>query len=234
MPDELRREQEVRLVIVVVAAETVLLAIVAVFVVALLRSHAEILRRLEQLSPQSPVPRPEEAAVGARKAPELEGATLDGGARRVALGHGPDTLVAFLSSGCTTCLRLLDTLAEAKAELPPGLRLVVVAKDRKVERLRLLRQLDGRVDLLFSSAAWESYDVPGSPYFVHVDGASGVVTGEGSAPEWRQVASLIVDAGDDPAPDVANRDRIDDALAAAGIGPGHPSLHPATREENGG
>lgn len=220
--------------IVVVAAETVLLVVLAVFVVALLRSHAEILRRLELLSPDAPLPRPEEAAVGARAATELEGATLDGGARRIVLSPGPDTLVAFLSTGCSTCLHLLDSLGAGEAELPAGLRLVVVAKDRRVERLRLLRPLAGVVDIVMSSAAWESYGVPGSPYFVHVDGTSGRVIGEGSAGEWRQVLSLIVEAGDDPAPDVANRDRIDDALAAAGIDPGHPSLHPGAPEENGG
>ncbi len=218
--------------IVVVAAETLLLAVLAVFVVALLRSHAEILRRLEQVSPQAPLPRPEEAAVGARVASDLDGATLDGGARRVVLSQGPDTLVAFLSTGCSTCLHLLETLAEGEEELPPGLRLVVVTKDRRLERLRLLRPFAGEVDLVMSSAAWESYAVPGSPYFVHVDGASGQVKGEGSAGEWRQVASLIVDAGDDPSPDVANRDRIDEALTAAGIRPGHPSLHP-TKQGNG-
>lgn len=219
--------------IVVVAAETLLLLVLAVFVVALLRSHAEILRRIEQLSPEAPLPRPEAATVGARPASELAGATLDGGARRIVLSRGPDTLVAFLSTGCSTCLHLLETLAAGEAGIPPGLRLVVVTKDRRVERLRLLRPLAGVVDLVMSSAAWESYGVPGSPYFVHVDGASGRVIGEGSAGEWRQVLSLIVDAGDDPAPDVEHRDRIDDALTAAGIGPGHPSLHPGEREETG-
>lgn len=219
--------------IVVVAAETLLLAVLAVFVVALLRSHAEILRRIELLSPESPMPRPEEATVGAREASELEGATLDGGARRIVLSQGPDTLVAFLSTGCSTCLQLVESLAAGEAELPSGLRLVVVTKDRRLERLRLLRPLAGVVDVVMSSPAWESYGVPGSPYFVHVDGTSGRVIGEGSAGEWRQVVSLIVDAGDDPAPDVANRDRIDDALTAAGIGPGHPSLHPGEPEGNG-
>jgi hypothetical protein len=212
-------------VTIVVAGETLLLAVVGLFVVALLRSHAEILRRLERLAPEAPLPQPEERAAGPRRAHDLQGTTPDGGARRIVLAPGPDTLLAFLSTGCSSCVRLLEAAADAR--LPNGLRLVIVAKDPRVERLRLLRPLVGIADVVMSSAAWESYAVPGSPYFVHVGGSSGEIVGEGSAGAWEQVVSLIVDAREeDVAPDVANRPRIDDALASAGIGPEHPSLHP--------
>jgi hypothetical protein len=222
-------------VTVVVAAETLLLGVVALFVIALLRSHAEILRRLEQLSPQAPLPQPEDRVADQPEAKDLEGATPDGGARRLVLAPGPDTLLAFLSSGCSTCVDLLEALQADGLPLPPELRLVVVAKDRRLERLRLFRPLAGRVEVLMSSAAWEQYRVPGSPYFLQIDGSSGKVAGEGSAGSWSQVASLIVDAGDDrAAPDSVNRNRIDDTLAAAGIGPGHPSLRPTSSAgENG-
>ena len=211
---------------VVVAAETLLLAVVGLFVVALLRSHAEILRRLEELAPQSPLPQPGDRAYRSPEAPVLQGATPDGGARRVVLSPGQDTLLAFLSTGCSTCLSLLGSVREAA--LPAELRLLVVSKDPTVERLRLLRPLAGQVEILMSTAAWEAYEVPGSPYFVHVEGATGQMIGEGSAGTWEQVASLILDTVDDQAgPDTTNRGRIDDALAAAGIEPGHPSLHPA-------
>ena len=212
---------------VIVAAETLLLGAVTLFVIALLRSHAEILRRLEQLAPQSSLPQPDERAPEQLGATDLQGATPDGGVRQLVLSPGPDTLLAFLSSGCSTCVGLLEELQADDLPLPPGLRLVVVAKDRRLERLRLFRSLAGRVEVLLSSAAWDDFRVPGSPYFLHVDGSSGRVVGEGSAGSWGQVASLIVDAGDDrAAPDHVNRDRIDDVLAAAGIGPGHPSLRP--------
>lgn len=222
------------MVTIVVAAETLLLAVVGLFVVALLRSHAEILRRLERLGPESALPRPEEARVATQRAHDLEGATPDGGARRIVLAPGPDTLLAFLSTGCSTCLRLLETLGEA--HLPAGLRLVIVCKDRRVERLRTLLPLLESADAVMSSAAWESYAVPGSPYFVHVDGSSGEIVGEGSAGAWEQVVGLILDAADEgAAPDVADRSRIDDALEEAGITPGHPSLHPgAAARSNGG
>jgi hypothetical protein len=76
------------------------------------------------------------------------------------------------------------------------------------------------VDVVMSSAAWDDYAVPGSPYFVHVE--DGLVVGEGSGTEWSQVADLLSDA-------LAERDsadRVDAELEAAGIGPGHPSLRP--------
>jgi len=68
----------------IVAAESLLLAVLTLFVVALLRSHAEILRRLEGLDPGDAVPRPETAS-GSRPAPDLAGATPSGGARQVAV-----------------------------------------------------------------------------------------------------------------------------------------------------
>ena len=210
---------------IVVAAETLLLAVVGLFVVALLRSHAEILRRLEELAPQSPLPQLRDRAAGLPKAPVLQGATPDGGARRIVLSPGPDTLLAFLSTSCSTCLSLLESVGEAA--LPAGLRLLVVSKDAAVERLRLLRPVAEQVEILMSSAAWDAYEVPGSPYFVHLEGSTGRMLGEGSAGTWHQVTSLILDTVDDQAgPDLANRRRIDDALTAAGIEPGHPSLHP--------
>lgn len=219
---------------IVVAAETLLLVVVGLFVVALLRSHAEILRRLERLSPESGLPQPEDRAAAGARAADLEGTTPDGGARRIVLSPGPDTLLAFLSTGCSVCVRLLETVGEAR--LPAGLRLVVVAKDRRLEQLRLLRPVAANADVVLSSAAWESHAVPGSPYFVHVDGSTGRVVGEGSAGGWEQVASLILDAGDeDFAPDTAHRSRIDDALESAGIGADHPSLRPgAAARSNGG
>ncbi len=136
--------------IVVVAAETLLLGVVALFVIALLRSHAEILRRLEQLDRRRRCrnltsarrissrprickePRPMEEAGGS-------------------FSPGPDTLLAFLSSGCSTCVDLLEALRHDDLPLPQGLRLVVVAKDPRLERLRLFRPLVGRAEVVMSS-----------------------------------------------------------------------------------
>ncbi len=220
---------------VLVGAETVLLALLALFVVALLRSHAEILRRLEQLGAGgSELPSPREARAAGAPAADLVGSTPSGGARRIAVGAGGgDTLLAFLSSGCATCVGLLEQLERGYPSLPQGARLVVVTKDRELERVRRFRALEPSVDVVMSSAAWEAYGAPGSPYFVHVDGQTGRIAGEGSASTWGQVVDLLVDALDDHGRDVAGRPRIDDALREAGIGPGHPSLHPGGRAGGG-
>jgi hypothetical protein len=211
----------------IVAAETVLLALLALFVVALLRSHAEILRRLEALDPGERVPSPRSAG-GARAAPGVTGATPSGGAAHVSVESG-ETVLAFLSSGCASCGRLLDTISEGVAALAPA-RLVVVAKSPDAERPRRFRPLEPHVEVVMSTAAWDGYGVPGSPYFVHVDG--GAVAGEGSATAWAQVASLLADAAAEQ-DDADVSPRVDAALAAAGIEPGHPSLHPS-REAAGG
>ena len=220
-----RRGTDIHMVTAIVTAETVLLAVLTLFVIALLRSHAEILRRLEALDPTALVPPPETAG-GARTAADVTGATPSGGARHVATGSG-SLLLAFLSSGCSSCARLIDSIDEGLAALPAGVRLVVVTKDREVERVRRFRPLEPAVDVVMSSGAWDAYAVPGSPYFVHVEG--GAVAGEGSGTAWSQVASLLTDV----LVDRAELPRVDTALAAAGIGPGHPSLHPTPTEDDG-
>jgi len=91
-----------------------------------------------------------------------------------------------------------------------------------------------------ATAAWDAYHVPLSPYFIYVEASTGEVAGEGSAGTWQQVESLLRDAladaelarpSDGPhrrqarASTAARLARMDSDLAAAGIGPGHPSLY---------
>ncbi len=58
-----------------------------------------------------------------------------------------------------------------------------------------LRELaPDQVPVVMSSAAWEAFGIPMSPYFVYVDGPSGQVWSEGSASSWDQVGSLLRDA----------------------------------------
>jgi hypothetical protein len=207
----------------IVAAETLLLALLTLFAVALLRSHAEILRRLEALDPVDTVPRPA-TATGARPAPDLAGETPSGGARQVVASG--DVLLAFLSSGCTSCTRLIATVPDGLVQLPRATRLVVVTKSPEVERVRRFRPIEEYVDVVMSTAAWDAYAVPGSPYFVHVE--NGLVVGEGSGTTWAQVTALLGEA----LTERDNAERVDAELEAAGIGTGHPSLHPG-RSANG-
>ena len=225
---------------VLVAVETVLLALLVLLVAGLLRSHAEILRRLgppdESRSGSEPV-LPEPPQVITTRAPaDIAGTTLEGDAVQVSLGAAtPPTLVAFLTSGCAVCGNFWDDMRRGRhaEHLDGDMRLVVVTKDTSHEspsKLERLRPDD--VPVVMSSAAWEAHRVPAAPYFVFVEG--GLVQGEGSATTWKQIASLMRDAEHD-AKYAANgderTDRIDEILEASGIGPGDPSLYPAGEAE---
>jgi hypothetical protein len=225
--------------VAIVSVETVLLVLLVVLVAGLLRSHAEIMRRLgpedRSIAPAPPVPPGQDDGTrgprgDATQAPELAGVTPAGDAVKLAFapGAGPPTLLAFLNSGCGTCAGFWETLGERR--LPAGMRAVIVTHGSDRERPAKLRSLtpDG-VAVVMSSQAWADYEIPGAPYFVLVDGA---VRGEGVATTWQALASLVGDAIEDEraadhagAGEVRAR-RIDDTLAAAGIGPGHPSLYP--------
>ena len=250
---------------VLVAVETVVLVVLAVLVVGLLRSHAVILRKLHELGAgvgdpagsdgvTSPVDfrtRPEIPAPSGTPefadAADVSGVTLADevvGLRVAGAEH--DTLLAFLSSSCTTCERFwaafgrAGTGADDEVLLPAGTRLVIVAKSADEESPAKLADLapDG-IELVLSSQAWADYRVPGSPYFVYVEGASGRVRGEGTGMDWPQVAGLLAQATGDlaftlgdkgariakPMSDAEREAEIDQELMAAGIFPGDPSLY---------
>lgn len=251
----------------VVVVEGVVIAVLALLVVGLLRSHAEILKRLHdlgagldapastapasppggprpgrdfQVMPQVPSPPDREGFTGAA---DLVGLSPRGdetlSVRVTEVEH--DTIVAFLSSGCITCQKFWDAFRKPrKLGLPAGTRLVVVTKGPEAESASAVAKLaPPGVPVIMTSEAFESYDVPGSPYFVQVHGPSGRVRGEGTGPDWDQVASLLSQASGDaglhdalapnvvPKPDAdAEREaRIDRELFDAGIAPGHDSLY---------
>jgi hypothetical protein len=222
-----------------VAVETLLLVLLVLLVAGLLRSHAEILRRLgppaEEARDDGPVVRQHAPARdrGALAAPDVAGSTLQGDSLKVSLAPGaPPTLLAFLTSGCTSCRNFWDAFGSGGIEeLAPGVRVVAVAKDGSHESPTRLRELaPPGLPVLMSSAAWDAYSAPGSPYFVYVE--DGAIHGEGSATRWPQLASLLRDARAEEHDARGGQRRalgIDATLEAAGIGPGHPSLYP-TRE----
>jgi hypothetical protein len=204
--------------VVLVIVQSFVLVLLALLVAGLLRSHAEILRRLPPPEPDpgreaaSPadvgmgtLPRPDPEPRTAAAASDIVGTSLDGASVKISVtaGRGP-TLLAFLSSGCATCAGFWEALQATRREpLPGGARLVVITRDRSLEsptRLRTLAPTDAAV--VMSSPAWEAYEVPMTPYFVYV-GGSGLIEGEGVAEAWPQVLSLL-------------RDALDDADAAAG------------------
>jgi hypothetical protein len=249
-------------VLVVVIAEGVAIALLALLVLGLLRSHALILRALHELGAglelekdgpvrvdidSGVVPATRPATV---RASAVVGSTLDGEEVTIPVqGNGRRTLLAFLSSGCSVCQTFWDELSAGVRDVPGDGRLVVVAKDPHDESVTRLRELAGPgLEVVQSSAAWSDYAVPGSPYFVYVDG--GHVVGEGSSTSWAQVRDLMGQAVDDaaearrtraphpagsPAPVAGGgRDdlgRTDRELLGAGIHPGHPSLYPEPQRD---
>jgi hypothetical protein len=216
-----------------VSVLTVLVVLMALLVAGRLRSHAEILRRLdgeggEAGGADGGLARREDAPARARgeEAPDVVGTTLAGEPVQVGLGGTP-ALLAFLTTGCSVCGELWEGLRSPPA-LPDGMRVVVVAKDASHESpSRLARLAPPGVRVVLSSRTWELYRVPASPYFVHV-GPTGLVEGEGVATTWDAVASLVADALLDA--EAGNGGRVrqlrgEEALEAAGVGPGHPSLY---------
>jgi hypothetical protein len=235
---------------VLISLGSALLVLLTVFVIALLRSHADILRRLHAVEERlrgAPAPAPLEARGGA--ASDIAGQTLAGDAAQLSLGPGsPATLLAFLSSGCAACVPLWDEL-RAGAQAPTGVRLVLVAKSAQEESVARLRELaPAGAQVLLSTQAWAEYSVQGSPHFVLVDGASGRVAGRGAAGSWQQIASMVAQAIADARTDAAQPGsgggasngtgaravRAEQALASAGIGEGHPSLYASLPPDGAG
>jgi hypothetical protein len=246
---------------VLAIVDTVLLVIAIVYIIALLRSHADILRRLTVLeegggggraqpaSPASP-------AVGGGEvvtAAAISGTTLDGDSVALSFGSGsPATLLAFLTSGCTSCAPLWAGLREAGDTAALAERVIVVTHDSTRESpARVARLAPSGAEIVMSSLAWEDYAVPASPHFVLTDGRGGI-RGRGSALSWSQLETMVDEARDDagvaalageaaagrvPASGTTEQwrtvrtteeraARSEQTLARVGIGPGHPSLYP--------
>jgi hypothetical protein len=234
---------------ILIGVETLVLILLAILVGGLLRSHAEILRRLEagdsSNAPdgleQLPVPRN-----GDTPAFDVAGSTPSGGAVQVAVSARRErgTLLAFLSSGCESCGPIWAQLQPSERPgLPAGAGLVVVTKDPSRESpSKIGRLAPPDLPVIMSSQAWKDYRVSSSPYFIYVD-ETGSVHSEGTSQTLEQALSLLTDAiADAPvhthtelplvsgAIRTANESatevvRADDALSRAGIGPGHPSLY---------
>lgn len=232
----------------VVSVLAIVVAVLAVLVAGLLRSHAAILRRLHELgagvddmaavtTPQVDLGLPQPPAVAeGRAAADVVGTGPRGEARGVRVaGMRHDTVLAFLSSGCTTCQVFWEELRGA--EPPRDMRLVVVTKGDEAESpVAIADVAPPGLTVVMSTKAWADYAIPGSPYVVHVDGPSGRIRGEGTGPSWHQVVRMLLQgAGDLDArriaagtradADARREDEVDGVLLAAGIEPGDPSLY---------
>ena len=247
--------------VALVIVSTFVVLVLGVLVAGLLRSHADILRALHDLgagvgdpstAPARPRPAPvaftaPAAAPALGTAPAVAGVTPTGDARAVAVDNSDDlTLLGFLSSGCTGCAAFWEALQEpGRLQLPDRTRVVIVTKgpDREIPS-EVQAKATGRVPVVMSTDAWLDYEVPGSPFFVLVDGATGRKVGQGVASQVGQLAELVRRAEHDRGHAGGRRGRgeaslagpareaaADEVLAAAGILPGDPSLYPRTLED---
>jgi len=230
----------------------VVLALVSVLVAGLLRSHAEILRSLHglgvDLDPDAAVPtlgvtvpRPT-ARSEPRVAVDIVGITPTGDAASITVvGAQHSTLLAFLTSGCSTCVEFWNAFSEPELRIPGDARLVVLTKGQEAESpARLRKFMPPTVPVVMSSAAWDAFDVPVAPYFAFVDGPSGAVVGEGAAGSWLHLVGMMEQALADAGMSTkrkgrrraengrAREARADRDLLSAGIEPGHASLYPTT------
>jgi hypothetical protein len=255
---------------------TFVVLLLGILVAGLLRSHADILKALHDLGagvgdPAASTPEhighrsgadeahPLRAPVTmgptlpaerqAQSAPPIAGTTPSGDAVGISpAGRQQQTLIAFLSTGCATCAGFWEAFQEPdRLGLPPGIRLVVVTKGPELEISAEVRaKAHSRCQVIMSTDAWRDYEVPGSPFFVLVDGTSHRRVGEGVANQMSQVVDLVRRAQGDavaaaagpraaslaggldgPARELSN----DQALLAAGIEPGHPSLYPSSLDD---
>ena len=245
--------------VALVIVSTFVVLLLGILVAGLLRSHADILRSLHELgvgvgdpsaapaaaAPVTLAPPASSPALGA--APAVAGVTPTGDARAVAVDNSDDlTLLGFLSSGCTGCATFWDALQDpGRLQLPDRTRVVIVTKgpDREVPS-EVRSRTTGRVPVVMSTDAWLDYQVPGSPFFVLVDGATGRKVGQGAASQVGQLAELVRRAEHDRSSTGGGRGRgegslggpareaaADEVLAAAGILPGDPSLYPRTLDD---
>lgn len=251
--------------------------LLAVLVAGLLRSHADILKALHELGAgvgdpaarsgggSSAVNGMSSTAAGfpltigpplptersSTAAPTVAGVTPGGDALALPVGSsGQATLLAFLSSGCQTCRGFWKAFEHPdELGLPPATRLVVVTKGPEMEvPAEVAAAAVPGLTVLMSTDAWRDYEIPGSPFFVLVDGRVGRRIGEGVANHVGQVVEMVrraaSDAGgfalhppdrgrtdaeglDGPARESAN----DRELLAAGVRPGDPSLYPRSLDD---
>lgn len=216
-----------------VVIEAVVIALLVVLVAGLLRSHAEILRRLHaldggeasggrttriQISSRGPVP----SHVGGRTPGGDSISVATGGSRGM-------VLLAFLSSGCTTCRPFWSELGAGAPMPADDVRPLIITKGPDEESPSAIRELaPAGVTTIMSSEAWDDFRIPVSPYFVLVDAAAGAVLGEGAAGSWAHVHDLLAQSLADAHGGRGTGARARQAgeeLSSAGIEPGDPSLY---------
>lgn len=218
----------------VVIIEAVVIVLLLVLVAGLLKSHAEILRRIDRLGagdpPDTSEQSPRTTGLGSAPTEEISGVDQRGSTVSVSLQHGKgETLLAFLSTGCASCRVFWEELS-GNPKLPTSTtRPVIVTKGPQAESPGKVTELaPAGVKLVMSDEAWDTFKVPLTPYFMLVDGDGGVI-GEGSATSMDRLLGLFRQSAADASPvrmNTQGREKFtDDSLGRSGIEPGDPSLY---------
>lgn len=215
----------------VVIIEAVVIVILLILVAGLLKSHAEILRRLDRLGAidhdEEPTRQPRTTGLGRAPSDDITGVDPSGASVTVAIKRRRgETLLAFLSTGCASCQVFWEELAN-RADL--SARPIIVTKGPSAESpAEVVRLAPSQVRLVMSDEAWDAFRVPLTPYFMLVDG-NGNIIGEGSATNMDRLLGLFRQSALDTNPErmnTRNRERLtDERLSRSGVEPGDPSLY---------
>lgn len=188
-----------------VIAALVAVGLLILLVIGLLRSYGEIVKvlhdsgiRVDSSEPghaQSPVGIANQGSnsTGGPASP-VSGETLEGATKAITItGVDDHLLLAFLSSGCGSCMAFWRELRSNGGRLPDlDAPVVVVTKGPEREEPGKLAELsDGAVEILMSDESWAEYDVPVTPHFVLVDRSKGTIIGEGSSADPQSLAQLM-------------------------------------------
>ncbi len=222
--------------------------LLGLLVAGLLRSHAEILRKLDSLG--AGVDPGDEAyrtghqltlsptRTAASLAPDIAGVNPNGEPVVISSSLGSDPLlIAFLSTTCSSCTLFWENLDQPTRTFGDRRHRVLITTLGESEEspTRAQSLTRGDADVVMSSQAWADYDVPGAPYFVVVDPEQGIV-GQGSASTFDALQQFLVDSTNDRRWDrtrgprnegfTESESRVDEELRRAGIEPGDKSLYP--------
>jgi thioredoxin-related protein len=219
-----------------VIIEAVVIVMLVILVAGLLKSHAEILRRLDSLGAaedRADAAQPRRAVTtGIERAPSdhISGVAPDGSTVNVSLSPGTgETLLAFLSTGCASCRVFWQELGD-EPELPtPTTRPIVVTKGPASESPAKVVELAGpQTRVVMSDDIWDHFKVPVTPYFMLLD-QGGHVVGEGSATNLERLRDLFRRSAADATPvrmSTRGREKFtDDRLSESGVAPGDTSLY---------
>lgn len=233
------------------------IVLLAAVVIGLLKSNAEVLRRLDRLGvrleddPSSGPHQPSPIEFSPRRdrgapVPPISGIVPDGEpvVASPMAGHDP-VLLAFLSTSCSSCTGFWENLSDSTKRIGERQHRVIIVtlgpEEESPTRASSLRRGDAQV--IMSSSSWDDYQVPGAPYFVLVDPTSGIV-GEGSVSTYDSLAGFLDDTANDREWDRRNRvgdrtdrdreDRINDELTNAGFLPDDPRFYELESSEETG